>query len=96
MQKYLEYLVRITESGSANFGGGVGLVSAIGLLASGLILSKVRLNIRSITGWNVVIMILILAWRITFGSIGYPTTDLYGEITFTGINNIMRYNNQLL
>merc|ERR1719361_1049736 len=79
MQKYMEYQFRKTASGSASFGGGSVFVSAIGLLTSGIILSKCRLSARIITGWNVVIMLLICGWLIMFGSIGCPTSDVYGE-----------------
>ena len=86
MQKYIEYQFRITASKASYFGGVSVLTSAIGLLTSGVILSKCKFSARLITGWNVVIFGLILGWLLLFGSIGCPTTDVYGEKTENGIN----------
>ena len=86
MQKYMEYQFRKTASGAALLGGGSVFTSAIGLLTSGLVLSKCKLSARIITGWNVVIMAVILAWLVLFGSIGCPTSNVYGEETENGVN----------
>ena len=86
MVKYIEYQFRKTASRSASFSIVGALCSAVGILLSGFIVAKCKPSARYLTGWNVVLGAIIFGWLILFGSIGCPTSDVYGHKSENGIN----------
>lgn len=79
MPKYIEFQFRKKGSTSSALAGGVATLSkALGLLASGFLISRFRPSARLLSGWNVVLGALYFVCLIAFSFLGCPTSQVYG------------------
>lgn len=65
--------------------GTVGLVfSAIGILISGLIISKYKPGARSLAMWNVIVGTISALGMVSYSYLGCPANDTQGTILASG------------
>lgn len=77
MPKYMEFQFRMKGSTSSRFAGGIGTLSkAIGMLASGFVIARLKPSARILSGWNVVLGALFLISLISFAFLGCPTSKV--------------------
>jgi len=87
--KYIEYQFRITASGGARVSGSAGTAAkAIGFLISGWLIGKYRFSARTLATWNVIIGLCVFASFIAFGFVGCTSSQMYGQMTESGVYNI--------
>lgn len=94
MPKYIETMYRQSASVSSLVTGTVGLFfSAVGILLSGMIISKFRPRARYLAGWNVVVGAISVMGMIAYVFLGCPANDNHGPILQNGeLNTVLPCN----
>ncbi|XP_026294065.1 solute carrier organic anion transporter family member 74D-like [Frankliniella occidentalis] len=81
MPKYIETQYRQSASSSSLVTGTVGIVfSGIGILLSGLVITKYRPNARQMALWNTFVGLVSAAGIISYIFLGCPDNDSYGGL----------------
>lgn len=76
MPKYIETQYRQSASVSSLITGTVGLVfSAVGILLSGLVISKYKPRARYLAAWNVIVGAITVMGMISYAFLGCPAND---------------------
>ncbi|XP_067011067.2 solute carrier organic anion transporter family member 74D [Anabrus simplex] len=85
MPKYIETMYRQSASASSLVTGTVGLVfSAVGILLSGMIISKYRPRARYLAGWNVVVGAVSVLGMVSYVFLGCSGNDSQIHLLPTG------------
>lgn len=85
MPKYIEIMYKQSASKASLITGTVGLVfSAIGILISGLIISKYKPGARSLAMWNVIVGTISALGLVSYAYLGCPANDTQGTILASG------------
>ncbi|GLG94711.1 Solute carrier organic anion transporter family member [Gryllus bimaculatus] len=94
MPKYIETMYRQSASVSSLVTGTVGLVfSAVGILLSGMVISKFRPRARYLAGWNVVVGAISVLGMISYVFLGCPANDNHGPMLPNGeLNTVLPCN----
>ncbi|XP_068085644.1 solute carrier organic anion transporter family member 74D isoform X2 [Anabrus simplex] len=80
MPKYLETQYRQSAARASLISGSVGLIfSALGIMASGLVISKFKPPARYLAGWNVIVEIVDAIGHMSWAFLGCPAEDLHGS-----------------
>ncbi|XP_069675275.1 solute carrier organic anion transporter family member 74D-like [Periplaneta americana] len=81
MPKYMETQFRQSASKSSLITGSVGLIcSALGIMASGAVISKFKPRPRYLAAWNVVVESLDVMGHFSYGFLSCAIDDLHGEM----------------
>ncbi|XP_056646854.1 solute carrier organic anion transporter family member 74D [Diorhabda sublineata] len=76
LPKYIETQYRQSASASSLITGSVGLIfSAIGILLSGIVISKYKPKARKLAGWNVIVGLISVSGIISYAYLGCSDTD---------------------
>lgn len=79
--KYFEYHFRRNASSSGRSGGlSKSLGSVVGILLSGIVLTKFKFSARTVSAWNVVIGFVGAAIFIAMSFVACPKLDVYGGV----------------
>nr|CAD7448477.1 unnamed protein product [Timema bartmani] len=86
MPKYIETQYRRSASFSSLITGTVGLVfSALGILMSGAVITKVKPKARTLAAWNLLIVGITALGIASYAFLGCPETDTYGNLKEDGL-----------
>ncbi|XP_063233126.1 solute carrier organic anion transporter family member 74D-like [Bacillus rossius redtenbacheri] len=86
MAKYIEVQYRISASISSLITGTVGLVfSALGILVSGIVITKFRPKARSLALWNITVVFISVFGIASYAFIGCTNNDTYGVVDDQGL-----------
>nr|CAD7432302.1 unnamed protein product [Timema monikensis] len=86
MPKYIETQYRRSASFSSLITGTVGLVfSALGILMSGAVITKVKPKARTLAAWNLLIVGITAFGIASYAFLGCPETDTYGNLKEDGL-----------
>lgn len=85
LPKYIETQYKQSASASSLITGTAGLVcSAIGILLSGLVISKYKPRARYLAGWNVIVGAISVAGIISYAYLGCAESDNRAPLLPTG------------
>ncbi|XP_026465595.1 solute carrier organic anion transporter family member 5A1-like [Ctenocephalides felis] len=88
LPKYIEIQYRQSASIASLMTGTVGLVfSAIGILSSGVVITKLKPGGRALAGWNTFVGALSVVWMVLFVFLGCSANDNNIVINSTPTNN---------
>ncbi|KAJ8878589.1 hypothetical protein PR048_019170 [Dryococelus australis] len=86
MAKYIEVQFRVSASISSLITGTVGLVfSALGILMSGIVITKFRPKARSLAIWNITVVFISTFGIASYAFIGCTNNDTYGLVDNHGL-----------
>ncbi|PSN49396.1 hypothetical protein C0J52_12004 [Blattella germanica] len=81
LPKYVETMFRQTASTASFVTGTIGLIfTAMGILASGIVISKFKPRARYLAGWNVLVEALEVAAHCLYGFLTCPVNDFQGTM----------------